>query len=547
VYSTLLLSTAIAVFVAGYLAYGKYLAKVFRLDSSRPTPAHSMTDGVDYVPAKAPVLLGHHFASIAGAGPIVGPIIASVFGWLPAFVWILLGAVLIGGVHDFSTLVASIRHRGRSIGDILEVEVGPAGKILFGLFAWSTLVLVVAVFIRIVAVTLVAYPQAATSSVLFIGLAVVFGLGLYRLRLPLLPASVVGVFLLALCVALGQAYPLRISFDAWVYILVGYVFVASVTPVWILLQPRDYLNSFLLYGLLTGAVIGVFFARPELNLSAYTGFSNSLGYLFPVLFVTVACGAISGFHSMVSSGTTAKQLNRETDARAVGYGSMLIEGILAVVALLAAATLIGSRFQVLYDEHKFVPIFSEGVGGFLSRIPFLGIPREGASSFAALAVSAFALTSLDTCTRLARFVLQEFFERRGTRKQPILARNRYLSTAICVAAGLAFLKSGRAGEIWPVFGSANQMLGALALLAVTVWLARAGRRNSVVKFPMYFMFAVTLSALGTLIYRNFVSRNVLLLVVSAVLFVVAVALGFLGRRSLSQAAAVAAEGSGADR
>ncbi len=535
---------AVAFFVFGYRVYGGMLANRVGLSDENPTPAHEMYDGVDYVPAKAPVLLGHHFASIAGAGPILGPVIAAVFGWGPVYLWILLGAVFIGAVHDFTSLVASVRNRGKSIGEIVEGQLGPVGKALFLTFSWFTLVLVVAVFARIVATTFEKQPNVATASILFIVLAIFFGFAVYRRNLPLGPTTVVGVVLLFLAVFLGNAFPISLSAGWWLYILLAYIFVASVTPVWILLQPRDYLNSFLLYAILLGGLFGLMFAHPSLHLPVFGSFKTNLGTLFPILFVTVACGAISGFHSLVASGTTAKQLDKETDARPVGYGGMLIEGVLAVLALVAAASLSHGRYQELYQAGAFVTVFSEGVGKFLHALPLLGISEKGGSSFAGLAVSAFVLTSLDTATRLARFAFQEFFEtgRVETSGTAVLAQNRFIGTAVTVVVAWFFLTSGTAHAIWPVFGSANQMLAALSLLAVTLWLRSKGVPSGVTFVPMLFMYTVTVSALVILIRMNVARHNFLLAGVGTLLLVVALVLAVESYFALRRYARVAWNG-----
>ncbi|MEJ2633806.1 MAG: carbon starvation protein A [Calditrichia bacterium] len=532
----LLLGFSVLFFVFAYQTYGRYLTKRLQINPDMATPAHTMNDGVDYVPAKTPVLLGHHFASIAGAGPIVGPIIAAAFGWAPVYLWILIGAVFIGGVHDYSSIIASIRHKGRSIGQIIENHIGLSGKKLFLIFSWSTLILVVAVFINIVADTFYRTPSSATSSLLFMALALLFGLSIYRLRIPLWIATIFGVILLFVSILIGDSFPLQLSKNVWQWVLIGYIFIASVTPVWILLQPRDYLNSFLLYALIIGGLAGVFFATPKLNLQPVTHFSiENLGTLFPLLFVTVACGAISGFHSLVGSGTTAKQLNKETDAKPVGYGGMLIEGVLAVMALLAVASLSKGEFSQFYSANHFVPAFAAGIGRFIHSIPFLNIPVSGAVTFTALAVSAFALTSLDTATRLGRFAFQEFFEdsEKSPEDQSILVKNRFLATLITVAVGAALTFSGKSGGIWPIFGSANQLLAALALLAVTVWLIQQGRSAIFTLIPMIFMFAVTLSALVVLFYINFFERqNYVLSILASILFILSIVLSFQAYRKL---------------
>jgi len=335
--ASVLVIIALVCLSVGYLFYGRYIARKYGLDPKRETPAHAKSDGVDYVPTRAPVLMGHHFASIAGAAPIIGPIVAAVFGWVPVLLWILVGSILLGGVHDFSALVASVRHGGKTIGGVIEEHVGRAGKRLFLAFAWFLVVLLIAVFAHAVANVFVKEPATATSSFLFIAVAIIFGMSVYRLKAPLWLSSIIGVALLVGCIALGLRFPLILSSDAvrayniWKGVLFVYVFFAAVVPVWILLQPRDYLNSFLLYAILIAGVVGILAANPQMESPAFTAFNvEGRGFLFPILFVTVACGAISGFHSLVSAGTTAKQLNKETDARPIAYGSMLIEGLLVL-------------------------------------------------------------------------------------------------------------------------------------------------------------------------------------------------------------------------
>jgi carbon starvation protein len=525
-----LILIAVIGFSLAYIFYGRFLSKRLKVNSDNPTPAHTMTDGIDYVPAKAPVLLGHHFASIAGASPIIGPITAAVFGWIPVFVWIVLGAIFIGGVHDFTSIMASVRHRSRSIGVIIHEHIGDLGKKLFIIFAWSTLVLVIAVFAILVARTFVMVPASATSSVFFLFLAVVFGISIYRFKVPLGIASVVGVAFLLGGVGLGIILPLNLSFTVWIVILLGYIIVASVTPVWILLQPRDYLNSFLLYILVGAASLGIIFGNPEIHLEGFTSFKTNIGYLFPLLFVTVACGAVSGFHSLVGSGTTSKQLDKESDARIVGYGGMLMEGLLAVIALIAAAAITSEKY------HEFIPdgggpiaLFSTSVGNFIST---LGIPANVGTTFSALAISAFALTTLDTATRLARFSFQEFFEKKGEEKQSLLATNRYIATAVGAGFAGALALSGEWQAIWPIFGSANQLLAAIALLAVSVWLSRSNIKNGFTLYPMFFMFAVTIFALVLLIFNNFQSQNYLLMAMAVGLLFVAIVLATLAFNGL---------------
>lgn len=517
---------ALIMFVAAYKLYGGFITKRLDVNNSKETPAHTMSDGVDYCPAKAPVLLGHHFASIAGAGPIVGPVIAAGFGWMPVYLWVVFGSIFIGGVHDYASIVASVRHQSKSIGFIIQSYIGINGKKLFLIFAWATLILVIAVFTIIVADTFNHIPSAGTSSILFMLLAVLFGIAIYRLKVPLWIATIAGVILLFLSIPAGNLFPIQLSALTWQLILFIYIFIASTVPVWILLQPRDYLNSFFLYALMIGGLVGIFFAAPSINIPAFSTFSlDKVGYLFPALFVTVACGAISGFHSIVGSGTTAKQLNKETDGRIVGYGGMLIEGMLAVLSLIAVASMVNKEFIDILVTKGPVPAFSLGVARFINAIPVMNISIPMAQTFTALAVSAFALTSLDTATRLARFMFQEYFENKESEKKFVLVTNRYASTAITVVFGAALTFSGQTMSIWPVFGSANQLLAALALLALTVWVANLKKGYLFVLIPMIFMFAVTLTALGMLIYTNFIATNYTLSIISILLFTLAVLLG----------------------
>lgn len=524
---------ALVMYFVAYKLYGGFITNRLEVNNTKETPSHTMYDGVDYVPAKAPVLLGHHFASIAGAGPIVGPVIAAGFGWLPVYLWVVFGAIFIGGVHDYASIVASIRHQSKSIGFVIQSYLGINGKKLFLIFSWATLILVIAVFTIIVADTFTHIPSAGTSSILFIVLAILFGLALYRFKTPLWIATLVGVILLFLSIPAGNAYPIQLNNLTWQLILFAYIFAASVTPVWILLQPRDYLNSFFLYALMILGFIGIFFTAPTINIPTFSTFSlEKVGYLFPALFVTVACGAISGFHSLVASGTTAKQLNKETDGKVVGYGGMLIEGLLAVLSLVAVASMMNKEFIDILVNQGPVPAFSLGVARFINAIPILNITIPVAQTFTALAVSAFALTSLDTATRLARFMLQEFFEVKEQPEKKLFLQNRFVATAITVAFGAALTFSGQTMSIWPVFGSANQLLAALALLALTLWVANLKKGYSFVLIPMIFMFAVTLTALAMLIYTNFIATNYALSIISILLFILAVILGIKAYRVL---------------
>jgi carbon starvation protein len=476
---------------------------------------------MDYVPTPLAVLFGHHFASIAGAGPIIGPILAASYGWLGVCLWLVLGAVLAGGIHDMGAIAASVKHGGRSVGEVIRRYISPTGQKIFLAFAWVTLVLVIAAFDVIVAKTFVTSPEVATASILFLLLALVFGFLRYRAGLSLLPLTILGILGLGVALWVGFLYPLKLSAEAWRYLLFGYVFVAAVTPVWALLQPRDYLNAFLLYGLLFGGLIGLFVKGPEIHLPVFTGFRNELGPLFPLLFVVASCGAISGFHSLVGSGTTAKQLDRESHARVIGYGGMLLEAVLGLVALMSVAMLNLGNYQEMLKAKGPIAAFASGVGGFLSA---LGFSQKTGVAFAALAVSAFALTSLDTATRVARFALEELV---GLGQGP---SRRFWATAVSVGAAAGLALTGTWKAIWPLMGTANQLLAALALLALTVWLKATKRSYAFVALPAAFMFAVTLTALILLLIKNLRLAHYLLAVLALGLLVLALYLLFAALR-----------------
>lgn len=523
------------ILLTAYFTYGRFLSKKLNVNDKNITPAHRHEDGVDYVPSNSFVVLGHHFASIAGAGPIIGPIIAVSFGWIPAVIWILVGGIFFGAVHDFGSMIASMRHEGKSIGVIINKHIGRKGKQLFLIFSFATLILVIAVFTDIIAKTFVGNPGVATSSILFILLAIVFGM-INRVKankkVAFLVTSVVGVVLMYYFIYLGVQIPLALSYKIWVGVLLLYAFIASVTPVSFLLQPRDYLSSFLLYGLMILAVVGVVVANPEIKMDTDIQIStDSLGYVFPVLFVTIACGAISGFHSLVASGTTSKQLNKEGDAKMVGFGGMLIESFLAIISV--GTVIIASRTEYISNLTSQGPvgIFSNGLGGIISST---GISADLAITFVALTVSAFALTTLDTCTRLARFTFQEYFEDVDHVAGKTLSGNRYLATSIVVVLSVLLLFSGEFSTLWPIFGSANQLLAALALLAVAVWLIRSKKNANFVLIPMFFMFAVTLSSLLLFAISNFNKGVYVLAVIASLLFILSVVLILLARKSLKK-------------
>lgn len=494
--SVVLILLAIVIFVVAYLTYGRYLAKAWGIDPSRKTPAHELEDGVDYCPAKTPVLMGHHFSSIAGAGPINGPIQAAFFGWLPCFLWIVIGGIFFGAVQDFGSIYVSIRHDGKSLGEVIEENIGHKSRVLFTVFAWLVLLLVIAAFADIVANSFTgsaANGSVATASMLFIVLAIGFGFAVYRKNAPMVVASVVGVILLAVCVAIGLAFPIELPKTFWIIFVFVYIMIASVTPVWILLQPRDYLSSFLLYFMMIAAVIGIFGAHPTIRIPAYIGFHVGNNYLFPTLFITIACGAISGFHSLIGSGTTSKQLDNEKDALLVGYGSMLIECVLGVISLIAVATLTTDGQFAAAGFGSPTVVFASAISGFFAQ---LGL-SEGAVSatytIIALAVSCFCLTSLDTATRLGRFMFQELFAGTNAGKKMKL-ENMYVATVITALCGFALCLAGYA-KVWPLFGACNQLVAVPAFLAIGTYLKKQGKNNKMLHIPIIFMSCATIVSL----------------------------------------------------
>lgn len=494
-------------FLLAYFFYSRLIARLIGVKPGRPTPAHTCRDGVDYVPAHPAVLFGHHFASIAGAGPIVGPILAAEFGWAAVTLWIVLGCIFIGSVHDMATLYLSVRNKGRGIATVIERVLGAPGKFIFLFFCWSTLLLVCAEFTRLVADTFTKNPAVATASLLFIAEAVVFGLCVYRFRAPLWLASILFVSIMFGSVWAGVKFPfdLRAAFGlsaaaaqtAWTLVLLAYCFLASTLPVWLLLQPRDYLNSYLLYAMMALGFAGVFVAHPALQVPAFTGWAVAHGggtrMLFPFLFVTVACGACSGFHATVASGTTAKQLDSERHIRPVAYGGMLLEGVLAILSLIAVAVLAPAPFSAAMGSNNPVACFASGIAGLCTKI---GLSFEFANVFLSLAVAAFLMTSVDTATRLARFTWQEMFlPPAGRRPGPAakVCSNLYFATGLCVflAGALLLGNPETAKSLWHIFASSNQLLAALTLLTASLWLVKRRRPCAFTAIPMLFMFAAS--------------------------------------------------------
>lgn len=556
----LLLLIGIACFAAAYFLYSRFIAASIGVDPGRPTPAHTMGDGIDYVPAHPVVLYGHHFAAIAGAGPIVGPVLAAEFGWVAVALWIVFGCIFIGSMHDMVTLFLSVRHEGRSIGSVIEEVLGRPGKMIFLMFCFSALVLVMAVFTGQVADSFVSNPEVATSSLLGIFEAALFGVCVYRLRWSVKWASLVFVPVLFLLVWLGVVFPCDLvqlfgvtaatARTIWVVVLFVYCFVASTLPVWLLLQPRDYLNSYLLYAMLAIGLTAVLVVHPTIQIDAVAGFAvpkagGGSKYLFPLLFVTVACGACSGFHALVASGTTSKQLDSERHIRPVGYGCMLLEGVVALLALLAVAC--GTQADLREGLATLPPVklFAQGLAGFCAK---LGLPEKTSESFMLLAVAAFLMTSVDACTRLARFVWQELWstsaapvDAEGAAKAPSplvrLNRNMYFATTVVVLIGVYLLvfNPSMSRNLWTMFASANQMLASLTLLTASLWLFKKHLRWWIAFLPMCFMILTSgtavlqlfLDNLGKWTKEGFAAGGVTA-IGAAVLFCLAVTLLVLG-------------------
>ena len=509
----LMMVIAIVVLGGAYLLYGRYLQNKWGIDPNAKTPAYELQDGVDYVPADTNVVFGHQFASIAGAGPINGPIQAAVFGWLPVLLWLLVGGVFFGAVQDFASMYASVKNKGRTIGYIIEEYIGKLGKKLFLLFCWLFCILVVAAFADVVAGTfngftvpevagqavekISANGAVAMTSILFIFEAVALGMILKYAKLNKWVNTVIAIAMLVVAVVIGLNFPVYLTRETWHLFIFAYIFIASVVPVWALLQPRDYLNSYLLIFMIVGAVVGIFVSNPSCNLQAFTSFNVDGQYMFPILFVTIACGAVSGFHSLVSSGTASKQIKNEKNMLPVSFGAMLMESMLGVIALIAVASFAKGEAaaQGLTTQPQ---IFAGAIANFLSAV---GLPHNLVFTLINLAVSAFALTSLDSVARIGRLSFQEFFLDEGVTDDNMtpfqkVVTNKYFATVITLVLAFLLAKVGYA-EIWPLFGSANQLLS----VACAVFLKKTKRQGWMLWVPMFFMMAVTFTALGMTIYK----------------------------------------------
>ena len=510
--NTLVIVLIAAVILFGaYMVYGRWLANKWGIDPKAETPAVKYNDGKDYVPTKGWTVFSHQFSSIAGAGPVTGAIQAAAFGWLPVLLWILIGGVFFGAVTDFGALYASVKNEGKSMGMIIEKYIGKFGRKIFLLFCWLFTLIVIAAFADMVAGTFNAYtvvdgasqlaPAASTNgsagtvSIMFMVFAVVFGLIQKKLNLSGWKEAVVGIAFIVASFVIGNFCPIILGKNAWSYITFVYIFFAAVMPMWLMKQPRDYMTTFMFIAMIVGAALGLVVAHPSMNLPVYTGFNNAkLGTMFPILFVTVACGAVSGFHSLVSSGTSSKTIRNEKDMLFVGYGAMILETLLGVISLIVVgAVAVGGKAPEGLTPFQ---IFSQGIAGFLEKF---GLPNSVANVFMTMCVSALALTSLDSVARIGRMSFQELFmgDTTDPSQMPVwqkILTNKYLATVITLFFGYLLCKGGYS-NVWPLFGSANQMLAALVLIGVAVFLKATSRKHAMLYPPMLIMLAVTFTAI----------------------------------------------------
>ena len=501
---------SLAIFVWAYIFYAKKIESLWHIDPKRSTPAFTKYDSVDYIPAKNwLVLFGHHFASIAGAGPIIGPVIAvMLWGWGPALAWVVLGTTFIGGVHDFGSLITSVREGGASVADIAQHVISRRAKIIFSLFVWLALILVIAVFAWLCADTFVKEPKIVLPSLGLIPVAVLVGYLLYHLKVNSVLSTILGLVVLVGLIYWGNVLAIKSTLLIWLLVLLTYCYFASVLPVNILLQPRDYLSSFLLFFGVGAGYLGLFLSRPVITMPCIHSFSSSEGYLWPALFVTVACGAVSGFHALIASGTSSKQIANERYARRIGFGGMVAEGMVAVLAIISVAILFkpSENFAAALKNITPIGIFGKGYGQITRNI--LG---NYGSLIAITILSAFILTTLDTATRISRYLTEELFR----------IKNRYISSAFIIILSGALAVSGKWNKIWPVFGASNQLVAALALFVLSCWLLSRNKNTLFTLIPAFFMLITTVAALVLQSFRYFAQKDILLFIISLTLIVLA--------------------------
>ncbi|HOK55880.1 MAG TPA: carbon starvation protein A [bacterium] len=516
----------LTLFAISYILYGKYLEKLWEIDERRKTPAYTKTDGIDYIPAKHwLILFGHHFSSIAGAGPILGPVIAiCVWGWGPALLWIILGSIFLGGVHDFSSLVLSVRNEGQTVGEITKKLLGDKSRVIFSFFLWFSLILVVAVFSAVTAKTFISEPPIVLPTFFLIIDAVIFGFLVYRKNFSIFYSTILCLFLLFLFFLTGSKVPVVIQFNPlkiWIIILLIYSFVASVLPVNILLQPRDYLSSFVLFAGIIFGYIGLITTHPSVKAPFYISFFSQSGALWPMMFVIIACGAISGFHGLVSSGTSSKQIANEKDIRKIGYGGMLTEGFLSILALLCVSAGLFWKgpspelnYPDLMKQGDWIGTFATGYGHILKRILD---PKIG-KLFAIVMINSFVLTTLDTATRITRYITQELFGE-TFRIKPF--KNRYLATVLVIVFS-GYLAFGNWQKIWPVFGASNQLVAGIILLLCGCYLLQKRKNALSTLIPALIMFMTTMVALTIQMLSFYSQKHFLLGNISLILIILSI-------------------------
>ncbi|MEX2088948.1 MAG: carbon starvation protein A [Bacteroidota bacterium] len=531
-------------FYAMYKLYGGFIERTLvKPKDANPTPANSMKDNIDFVPSPPALLFGHHFSSIAGAGPIVGPILAySLFGWLPALIWILVGSVFIGAVHDYTALMTSVRSKGVSIAELAQQHVSNAARWIFSVFLWLALVLVIAVFAVLTAQTLAEKPEIVVPTLGLMVLALLFGFFVYRRNLNIWVGTVVGLAGMFGLILIGDFNPIQASFEFWLIFAFLYSFVASIIPVWVLLQPRDYLSMYILVIGIGLAFISLLVLQPEVTGPAFIGISSKQGPIWPILFITVACGAVSGFHSVVSSGTSAKQLRKESDGKIITFGGMLTEGALAMIVILLVSSVLfwdhaptsdlsGFVFSTLLAEKGANITFGTAMGRAMES---LGIPLQYGIAFGILMLNAFILTTLDTCARLTRYIVSE-----SVGKNVPFFNNKYVATAIGLIVAYLITAGNSWRVLWPAFGATNQMIAALSLLVVTAYMFGYKRPTKYTLIPGLFMLATTFGALCyQLIWQYIPSGNYLLAVIAIVLMVLGVVIAVEVYRRMQRAGQV---------
>ncbi len=527
-------------FLLAYRFYATFLAeKIFALNPAARTPAHEFEDGVDHVPTLKSILFGHHFASIAGAAPIVGPAIGVIWGWLPAFLWVVFGTIFLGAVHDFGSLVISLRHQGKSIGELTENIIGTRARNLFLLIMFFLLLILIAVFALVIALMFNWYPQTVFPIACEMIIAVAVGYMVYRMKTGVLIPTIIAVIVMYATIYIGTLYPIELGdtflgsgLTTWIYIILLYSFIAAVLPVWLLLQPRDHINAHELFIGMGLMYLGLLIIRPDVVAPAVQLHPEGAPPIYPFLFVTIACGAISGFHSLVSSGTTVKQLDNEGHAKMIGYGGMLAEGVLSTMAIIACTA--GFATVTLWNKHYAswgaaaglgtkLSAFVDGAGNFVAAC---GIPPEFAIAIVGVIVVSFAMTTIDTATRLQRYVIGEI----GGNYNISILGNRYVGGAIAVLTALALALAREAGKggmiLWPVFGTTNQLLAALALLVITLYLMQTKKPIIYTLIPMIFMMITAMAAMVLNIQTYYNTGNWMLTGIGIAIFVLALWLLF---------------------